>query len=161
MAKRGRAEPATPRETAAGPKRRRGGEPPKTSGNVSSIHGRRIRYEEVPFEAGSTAHSRFVSGVVQANALHPDFQQAARSGDRRLAYAALMIGKESIAFNDRTGTVGDFLEKLLDFYFKLRARESKTSKKSKKSRQDKGRAPGDEQEPLQLAEPRQEDYLRP
>ena len=33
-----------------------------------------------------------------------------------------MIGKESIAFNDRTGTTGDFLEKLLDFYFKLHAR---------------------------------------
>ena len=61
--------------------------------------------------------------LCQANALHPDFQEAARSADARLAYAALMIGKESIAFNDRTGDVGDFLEKLLDFYFKLHARK--------------------------------------
>ena len=127
---------------------------------MSSTRGRRIRYEEVPFEAGSTAHSRFVSGVVQANTLHPDFQQAARSGDRRLAYAALMIGKESIAFNDRTGTAGDFLEKLLDFYFKLQARKSRTSKKS---RNGKGRAAeaGAEQEPLELTEPRLEHNLRP
>ena len=71
------------------------------------------------------AHSRFASGVVQANTLHPDFQQAARSADSRLAYAALMIGKESIAFNDRTGAAGDFLEKLLDFYFKLHLRKPK------------------------------------
>ena len=112
-------------------RRRRNGEPPKTPGNVLSARGRRIRYEEVPFEGGSTAHSRFVSGVVQANALHPDFQQAARSGDRGLEYAALMIGKESIAFNDRTGSAGDFLEKLLDFYFKLHARDAKKSKRGK------------------------------
>jgi hypothetical protein len=157
LAKRGRPEPTTTREAAPGRKRRRSGEPPKTSGNVSSTRGRRIRYEEVPFEAGSTAHSRFVSGVVQANALHPDFQQAARSGDARLAYAALMIGKESIAFNDRTGTAGDFLEKLLDFYFKLHALKAKRSKRRK------GRAAtaGAEQEPLQLTEPRPENTLRP
>jgi hypothetical protein len=124
---------------------------------VSSARGRRIRYEEVPFEAGSTAHSRFVSGVVQANALHPDFQQAARSGDARLAYAALMIGKESIAFNDRTGTASDFLEKLLDFYFKLHARESKRSKRGKR----RVAPAGAEQEPLELTEPLPESTLRP
>ncbi len=75
------------------------------------------------FEAGSHAHSRFVSGVVQANTLHPDYVQASRSSESRLVYAALLIGKESIAFNDRTGTAGDFLEKLLDFSFKLQARK--------------------------------------
>ena len=40
-----------------------------------------------------------------------------------------MIGKESIAFNDRTGTAGDFLEKLLDFYFKLHGRRSKRGRR--------------------------------
>ena len=71
-----------------------------------------------------------------------------------------MIGKESIAFNDRTGMAGDFLEKLLNFYFKLHGRESKTSKKAKPG---KGRAApaGAEQEPLDLTEPRPENYLRP
>lgn len=32
------------------------------------------------------------------------------------------IGKETIAYNDQSGRAGDFLEKLLDFYFKLQAR---------------------------------------
>lgn len=97
-------------------------DPSAAPGDRVSARGRRIRYEETPFEAGSASHSRFVAGVVQANTLHPDHQQAARSLDTRLVYAALMIGKESIAFNDRTGTAGDYLEKLLDFYFKLNAR---------------------------------------
>ena len=68
-----------------------------------------------------------------------------------------MIGKESIAFNDRTGTAGDFLEKLLDFYFKLHARDAKKSKRGKRRT-----APaGADQEPLELTAPRQENTLRP
>ena len=67
---------------------------------------------------------------MQANTLHPDYQHAARSADARLVYAALMIGKESIAFNDRTGTAGDFLEKLLDFYFKLHAQRPARGRRS-------------------------------
>ncbi len=64
-------------------------------------------------------------GRSQANTMHPDFVQAARSSESRLVYAALLIGKESIAFNDRTGMAGDFLEKLLDFFFKLQGRSRK------------------------------------
>jgi hypothetical protein len=54
----------------------------------------------------------------------------------------------------------DFLEKLLDFYFKLHARKSKTSKKS---RHGKGRVAGAgaEQKPLELTEPRPEHNPRP
>ena len=81
---------------------------------------------------------------MQANTLHPDFQEASRSTDSLLAYAALMIGKESIAFNDRTGTAGDFLEKLLDFYFKLNARKPKRGKRRPAA------PPGAEQEPQVL-----------
>ena len=125
LARRGRPTTQTPDSAARTSRKRRTGDPPARPGTDASPRGRRIRYEELPFEPGSTAHSRFVSGVVQANTLHPDFQQAARSADARLAYAALMIGKESIAFNDRTGMAGDFLEKLLDFYFKLHARRTK------------------------------------
>jgi hypothetical protein len=109
-------------ETKAGAKKTAARKPrgPSTRpGDRSSPAGSRIRYEEVPFESGSTAHSRFVDGVVQANTLHPDYTAAARSLDRRLAYAALLIGKETIAFNDRSGAAGDYLEKLLNFYFKL------------------------------------------
>ena len=90
----------------------------------------------MPFENNSAAHSRFVSGVVQANTVHPDYAQAARSAEGRLAYAALMIGKETIAFNDRSGLAGDFLEKLLDFYFKLQSRAAGKKAQSKpRSRQ--------------------------
>ena len=53
------------------------------------------------------AHSRFSAGVVEANTLHPDYQRAARAPESRVAYAALLIGKETIAFNDRTGMAGD------------------------------------------------------
>lgn len=100
------------------------------SGDREAPDGRRIRYEEVPFENGSTAHSRFASGVVQTNTLHPDYIQATRTAEGRLAYAALMIGKETIAFNDRSGAAGDFLEKLLDFYFKLQTRTRTRGKKT-------------------------------
>ncbi len=124
LAKRGRPVPpdaGLPAAPAA--KRTRGkADAPRDPGAERSRLGRRIRYEEVPFEAGSPAHSRFVDGVVQANSQHPDYADAARGTESRLAYAALMIGKESIAFNDRSGAAGDFLEKLLDFVFKLQAR---------------------------------------
>jgi len=106
---------------------------PPTPGDVPAVRGTHIRYEEVAFENNSAAHSRFASGVVQANILHPDYVQAARTAEGRLAYAALMIGKETIAFNDRTGMAGDFLEKKLGFYFKLqnRAAGKKTPAKSR------------------------------
>jgi hypothetical protein len=144
LARRGRPEPEARGHATRGRTRRPNGEPPKAPGSDPSPRGRRIRYEEVPFENGSRAHSRFASGVVQANTLHPDFLQAARSADSRLVYAALMIGKESIAFNDRTGAAADFLEKLLDFYFKLHARKLKRAR---------GRSPaGAGQAPLDLTE---------
>jgi hypothetical protein len=149
LAKRGRPEPPVPSSSARVPKSRSRNQP-VDPGREPSTRGRRIRYEEVPFEAGAAAHSRFVDGVVQANTLHPDFVQASRSSDARLVYAALMIGKESIAFNDRSGAAGDFLEKLLDFYFKLQARSRKTKKRLRPA-EDMG-AP--EQPGLLAAEPR-------
>jgi hypothetical protein len=146
LAKRGRPAPAThqPKASSRTRKQRSTGTP-TDPGTHPSARGQRIRYEEVPFEAGSQAHSRFAAGVVQANTLHPDFQHAARSSDARLAYAALMIGKESIAFNDRAGIAGDFLEKLLDFYFKLHAQKPKRGKRPKSEAHA-------EQEPLGLAD---------
>jgi hypothetical protein len=133
LAKRGRPEPPVSpggaERTASAKKRARRSEPPADPGSRPSRRGQRIGYEEVPFESGSRAHSRFVNGVVQVNTLHPDYQHAAGSSDARLAYAALMIGKESIAWNDRSGMAGDFLEKLLDFSFRLQARKPKRGRK--------------------------------
>ena len=54
-----------------------------------------------------------------------------------------MIGKETIAFNDRSGMVGDFLEKMLDFYFKLQARTRSRARKGQRTR-----TPAAEQAPL-------------
>jgi hypothetical protein len=150
LAKRGRPEPVEPpapaRKPAAKRKRARSDNPPADPGTDRSPHGRRIRYEEVPFESGSRAHCRLVAGVVQVNTLHPDYRHAARSGEARLAYAALMIGKESIAWNDRSGTAGDFLEKLLDFHFKLHGRKAKRGRPRRVD-------PDVEQEPLGLDVP--------
>jgi hypothetical protein len=144
LAKRGRPEHEAPPEPVRGrSKRTRAKNPPAGSGDTASPHGRRIRYEEVSFEPGSRAHSRFAAGVVQVNILHPDYQQAARSTDARLAYAAMMIGKESIAWNDRSGSAGDFLEKLLDFHFKLQGRRA--AKRGRRTA-----APEAEQSPLDL-----------
>jgi hypothetical protein len=131
LAKRGRpAPPAMTEGERRSPKRRVArDDPPEGPGDILSRRGRRIGYQEVPFEPGSRAHSRFTAGVVEVNTLHPDFLNAASRGDSRLAYAALMIGKESIAWNDRSGTAGDLLEKLLDFYFKLHGRKSTRGRK--------------------------------
>jgi hypothetical protein len=124
LAKRRRPSPArslTPRPQGSPRKRNATASP----GDHPAPDGRRIRYEEVPFENGSLAHSRFLAGVVQANTLHPDYVRASQTAEGRVTYAALMIGKETIAFNDRSGAAGDFLEKLLDFYFKLQARKGR------------------------------------
>ncbi len=144
MAKRGRPEGAAAPSRDRRPTRRRARDAPVDPGTLSSPRGRRIGYEEVPFEPGSRAHSRFVSGVVQVNTLHPDYQAAAGAGDSRLAYAALMIGKESIAWNDRSGSAGDFLEKLLDFYFKLQARKARSRRGRGRTRSEQGRLELDE-----------------
>ena len=48
----------------------------------------------------------------------------------RCPYAALMIGKESIGWNDRSGSAGDFLEKLLDFHCKLQGRRAKRGRQA-------------------------------
>ncbi len=129
LAKRGRPEAPVSPSREKTPRKRAAKDPPTGPGTHASPRGRRIGYEEVPFESGARLHSRFSAGVVQVNTLHPDFVDAAARGDSRLAYAALMIGKESIAWNDRSGVASDFLEKILDFYFRLHARKPKRGRR--------------------------------
>ncbi len=38
----------------------------------------------------------------------------------KLSYATLLIGKETIAFNDKSGTTNIYLEKFLSYYFKIK-----------------------------------------
>jgi hypothetical protein len=136
LAKRGRPEPPEPPGERAARRRRKSPEP-RDPGQSASPRGRRIGYREVPFDDGSRAHSRFTAGVVEANTLHPDYARATRAPESRVAYAALLIGKETIAFNDRTGLAGDFLEKLLDFHFRLVAQHPW---RGRKPREPKGEA---------------------
>lgn len=93
----------------------------KGVGNKRQAGGLRINYVERPFETGPALHSRFIGGQIQANELNPDFIREMKGPhEARLAYATLLIGKETISYNDKTGGADDYLEKLLGFYFKLK-----------------------------------------
>jgi len=90
--------------------------------------GRGINYQNWPFEDGPSKHSRYVSRTVQTNTLNPDYKQEMTGSDEtRLAYDTLMIGKETIAYNDKTGAADEYLEKILSFYFRLKNRLTGTS----------------------------------
>ncbi len=90
--------------------------------------GRGINYEERPFEEGPSKHSRYVSRIIQINTLNPDYKQEMTGSDEtKLAYATLMIGKETLAYNDKSGVADDYLEKMLSFYFILKHRLRGTS----------------------------------
>lgn len=90
--------------------------------------GSRINYEEKPFEEGPLKHSRYISRTIQINTLNSDYKRETMGSDEaKLAYAALMVGKETIAFNDKSGIVDDYLEKMLSFCFKLKCNLARTS----------------------------------
>lgn len=83
--------------------------------------GMRIALEEVPFEDGPSKHSRFLSPKVQVNDLNPDYRrEMTGSEEAKLAYATLMIGKETVAYNDKSKAADDFLEKILSFMFQVK-----------------------------------------
>jgi len=85
--------------------------------------GPRINYQEIPFEEGPLKHSQYVSRSIQINTLNSDYkQETTGSQDAILAYATLMIGKETIAYDDKTGAADEYLEKILSFYFRLKSR---------------------------------------
>ncbi|MFQ6046933.1 MAG: ATP-binding protein [Gemmatimonadales bacterium] len=113
-----------PAERAAvTPTGERTGERSREPGDRSEPSGHRFAYEEIPFEDGASRHSRYVKGTVQANTLNPDYiAEAARGSDTKLGYATLLIGKEAISYNDRTGATDEQLERLLSFHFRLKNR---------------------------------------
>jgi len=95
--------------------------------------GRGINYKEDRFEDGPRRHSEFVSGTVRVNEVNPDFiRETKGSEQQKLAYATLMIGKEAIAYNDRSGATDYFLEKLLSYTFQVRVKTGKGLVKGKK-----------------------------
>jgi len=85
--------------------------------------GLRFQIVETPFEDGTKRHSEFIKGTLRVNTLNPDFrQEKTGTDDAKMAYDALMIGKETIAHNDRSGKADEYLERMLSFYFKLKSR---------------------------------------
>ncbi|MBT9131257.1 MAG: hypothetical protein DDT42_01586 [candidate division WS2 bacterium] len=85
--------------------------------------GPRINYEEKPFEESPLKHSRYISRIIQINTLNNDYKREMIGTDEaKLAYATLMIGKETIAYNDKSGAADDYLEKILSFYFRLKGK---------------------------------------
>lgn len=105
------------------PSGQRTGERSREPGDRRDPGGFRINYVERAFETGPARHSRFVGGEIQANELNPDFKrEMAASDEAKLAYATLIIGKEIIAYNDKSSTADDFLERLLTFYFRVKER---------------------------------------
>jgi len=72
LAKRGRPEPAPgAQSTRTGKKHTRTNESPVGQGEVPSSRGRRLRYEEVPFEPGSRAHSRLTAALSRSTRCIP------------------------------------------------------------------------------------------
>jgi len=115
-----RDRPQRKRSTPAG---QRTGERSHEPGEKRDPSGLRINYVETAFEDGPVRHSRMVAGTIQCNQLNEDYVQERNGGqDAQLAYAALVIGKETIAYNDKSGVSDDYLERLLSFYFKLKMR---------------------------------------
>lgn len=111
------------------------GEPQQTrepKGPGSEKEGLRINYVEKPFEEGPSKHSRYVSRVVEINDLNEDYKEEVRNGSEQtqLGYATLMIGKETIAYNDKSGAADDYLEKILSFHFELKHRLSRRGRSS-------------------------------
>ena len=89
--------------------------------------GRGINYEEKDFEGDPSKHSRYISRIIQINNLNSDYKQETRGSDEtKLAYATLMIGKETIAYN-KYESGDDYLEKILSFHFILKSRLTGTS----------------------------------
>ena len=105
------------------------GERSKTEGDRGPLTGFRIAYQETPFEDGPSKHSRFLSGIVQVNTLNQDYKREMTGAEQqKLAYATLMIGKEAIAYNDKSGATDYFLEKLLSYAFQVKVKTARGKK---------------------------------
>ncbi len=109
---------------------------PKEEGKVRQGN---ISYAETPFEDAPQKHSRYDSNLkrIEVNTLHPDYRRCMSGGseEEMMVYAAMMIGKETISFNDKSGNLDFFLERFLSFWFrlrdKIRMRDKSRKKKSK------------------------------
>ncbi|MEK7281302.1 MAG: hypothetical protein AAB037_02985, partial [Chloroflexota bacterium] len=112
------------------------GKRPRKKDKIGHPGGLRVYYEEVAFEKEPHLHSRFMAGTVQVNTHNEDFKREQLGTEQeRLAYGALMIGKETIVYNDLSWASNDFLEKMVSYLFqvKLVTGKSLSSKRVAKS----------------------------
>ncbi len=97
------------------------GERSREPGDRQTPSGPRINIVEDDFEDGAIRHSEFISGVVRINKLHPDYRQEMKGTDsERLAYITMLIGKETIGFNDQSGLSEEALERLVTYVYRMK-----------------------------------------
>ncbi|MDO8491580.1 MAG: ATP-binding protein [Dehalococcoidia bacterium] len=103
---------ASSRKTPASPPAKRDrSKQPETKGTRREP----LTPREVMFESGNLRHSRFNGETIEINAAHPDYQAAMENPARRLEYLAMVIGKEAMLYNDKSGESETFLDKLISF----------------------------------------------
>lgn len=118
--RRKRAEPrehrTTPRGEATGTRSRK-------TGDKRDPAGLRFSFKEVPLD-DIWRHSIFEAGLLKVNTRNPNYIQLVVKGTKPRAtrYVALLIGKETVAFNDKTQATDYYLEKLLAFALALESR---------------------------------------
>lgn len=95
--------------------------------------GLRIAYDEKSFPDGPTRHSEFTAGTIVANTRNPDYKTLV-TNEEKLSYAALLIGKETIAYDDKTGSSNRTLEKMLSYLFAVQRKVHYTPRSLRKGR---------------------------
>jgi hypothetical protein len=117
-----RRTPPTGEQTSKRKPGERTGERSRKPGDQQASLGLRIAYQEEMFPDGVGPHSRFTAGVVVANTLNPDWRAEVQKGslEQETMYIGLLIAKETLAFNDRTGAANDHLERMLTFLYSIK-----------------------------------------
>ncbi len=95
----------------------------KKTGDKRSLTGLRFNFMEVPLD-DIWRHSIFETGLLKVNTRNPNYIQWVAKGikKRAIQYIALLVGKETVAFNDKTGSADYYLEKLLAFSLALESK---------------------------------------
>ncbi len=93
-------------------------------GNKPASQGLRFLFKEEPL-ADKWVHSHFdaVRGQLICNTANPNYK-IMKSEKAKLRYSTLLIGKETIGYNDKTKQTDYYLEKLLAYLFAVEAKLS-------------------------------------
>lgn len=90
-------------------------------GTREAPHGLRVNYSEEMFPEGPKLHSKFEGSVIKINNVNPDYLREMKGPeDAQIAYGALMIGKETVAYNDPSKRANEYLETLVSYLFQVK-----------------------------------------